>query len=190
MRLHRLIIVPLLALFVLANSSAPRDYLLDSGASEVKAKVAFFGLASKSMKFPKMSGAVRIVPGAPEQATIDVTFDATALEAPDETTLKRLRGEKFFWVEKYPTVRFVGSSLKLKSATRGTVKGELTARGVTKPQTLDVTFDSDPVSAPPGTSVSFTATTTIDRRQYGMRSYQVIVGNKVDITMRARMVPN
>ncbi|MBD2841182.1 YceI family protein [Erythrobacter rubeus] len=187
---RRLFIAPLLALAVLANASAPRQYTLDAGASEVTAKVPFFGLSSKSMKFPKMSGDVRIVPGAPEQAVIDVTFDATALEAPDETTLKRLRGEKFFWVERYPTVRFVGKSLKLESATEGTLAGELTARGVTKPQVLDVTFETDPVTSPAGAPVEFTATTTIDRREYGMKSYRLIVGNKVDITMTARMVPN
>lgn len=185
-----LIVAPVLALALLANVGAPRNYALDAGASEVTAKVPFFGLSSKSMKFPEMSGKVRIVPGSPEAATIDVTFDATALQAPDETTLKRLRGERFFWVEKYPTVRFVGKSLKLKSATRGSVAGDLTARGVTKPQTLNVTFDTDPVKSAPGQAVRFTATTTIDRREYGMKSYQLIVGNKVDITMRARMVPN
>ena len=40
-----------------------------------------------------------------------------------------------------------------------------------------------------GKPVSFTGTTTIDRREFGMKSYQLIVGNKVDITLRARMVP-
>jgi polyisoprenoid-binding protein YceI len=102
--------------------------------------------------------------------------------------LQRLRGEKFFWVEKYPSIRFVGRSLELSSPTRGTVSGELTARGVTRPATLDVTFNADPLMQA-GKPVSFTGTTTIDRRQYGMKSYQLIVGNKVDITLKARMVP-
>ena len=185
----RLLIAPVLLLALVANVAAPRNYALDSGASEVQAKVAFFGLSSKSMKFPKMSGKVQIQPGALERAVIDVTFDATALEAPDKTTLERLRGEKFFWVEKYPTVRFVGKSLKLSSPTKGTLEGNLTARGITKPQTLKVTFDADPVKSSPGTPIGFTATTTLDRRQYGMKSYQLVVGNKVDITMKARMVP-
>lgn len=190
MRPMHLIFAPVLVAALMANTGAPRQFALDSGASEVSAKVAFFGLSSKTMKFPEMQGAVTIVPGAPERAAIDVTFDATALQAPDETTLNRLRGDKFFWVEKYPTVRFVGKSLDLSSATRGTVSGNLTARGVTKPQTLDVKFDSDPTKSGAGKSVSFTATTTIDRREYGMNSYQLIVGNKVKIKMRARMVPN
>ena len=34
-----------------------------------------------------------------------------------------------------------------------------------------------------------TGTTTIDRRDFGMKSYQLIVGNKVDIKLKARMVP-
>nr|WP_298929515.1 YceI family protein [uncultured Erythrobacter sp.] len=190
MRPKHLIFAPLLALTFAANTSAPRDYTLDQSASELTAKVAFFGLSSKTMTFPKMKGDVTIVPGAPERASIDVTFDATALEAPDETTLKRLRGDKFFWVEKYPTVRFVGKSLELSSPTRGKVFGNLTARGVTKPQTLDVKFDSDPNKASATQAVSFTATTTIDRRKYGMKSYQLIVGNNVKIKFRARMVPD
>lgn len=187
--LFRLLMVPLLALFALANTAGvPQRYALDAAASDVSAKVPFFGLASKTARFPRMQGAVTIVPGAPERAVIDVTFDATALEAPDSVTLARLRGEKFFWVEKYPTIRFVGRSLKLSSATRGTVSGELTARGITRPATLAVSFDADPV-AQAGKPVSFTGTTTIDRRAFGMKAYQLIVGNQVDITLKARMVP-
>ena len=185
----RMILLPLLAMFALANSAGvPQRYTLDASASNVSAQVPFFGLASKTARFPRMQGAVTIVPGAPEKAVIDVTFDATAIEAPDSVTLARLRSEKFFWVEKYPTISFVGRSLKLASPTRGTVSGDLTARGVTRPATLAVTFTADPI-AQAGKPVSFTGTTTIDRRQFGMKSYQLIVGNKVDITLKARIIP-
>lgn len=187
--LFRLIMLPLLALLVLANTAAtPLRYTLDVRSSEVAAKVPFFGLASKTARFPKMQGMVSITPGAPERATIDVTFDATAIEAPDKVTLERLRGEKFFWVAKYPEVRFSGRSLKLSSPTKGTVAGELTARGITRAQVLEVTFEEDPVASP-GKPISFTGTTTIDRREYGMKAYPLIVGSKVDIMLKARMVP-
>ncbi len=166
----------------------PQRYTLDASASNVAAQVPFFGLGSKTARFPKMYGMVTIVPGAPERALIDVTFDAAAIEAPDSVTLARLRGDKFFWVEKYPTVHFIGRSLKLSGPTRGIVNGELTARGITRPQTLVVTFDGDPFALQ-GKPVSFTGTTTIDRREYGMKAYPLIVGNKVDITLKARMLP-
>lgn len=184
-------ITTLAPVFLVANS-APNalEYTLDSEASSVAAKVPFFGLASKTARFPKMEGNVTIVPGEPEAARIDVTFDATALEAPDSVTLSRLRGEKFFWVEKYPEVRFVGERLELTSAKKGVVEGELTARGVTLPATLKVEFETPPLEAPKGQPISFTGKTTIDRREYGMKSYQVIVGNKVKITLNALMLPN
>ena len=91
----RMFLLPLLAVFapasVGANSaSVPQRYTLDASASNVSAKVPFFGLASKTARFPRMEGAVTIVPGAPEKALIDVTFDATAIEAPDSVTLARL----------------------------------------------------------------------------------------------------
>ena len=171
-----------------APSVAPLNYRLDANASNVSAKVPFFGLASKTARFPRMEGSVTIVPGAPERAIIDVTFDAMAIEAPDPTTLQRLRGERFFWVERYPTIRFVGRSLRLTSPTRGKLTGELTARGVTNTETLDVTFASDPAIAG-GRPIQFSGEMEIDRRDYGMKSYQLIVGNTVDISLRARMVP-
>lgn len=171
-----------------ATPTAPLNYRLDASASNVSAKVPFFGIASKTARFPRMEGSVSVVPGAPERAMIDVTFDAMAIEAPDPTTLQRLRGERFFWVERYPTIRFVGRSLRLTSPTRGKLTGELTARGVTNTETLDVTFASDPTIAG-RRPIQFTAEMAIDRRDYGMKSYQLIVGNTVDITLRAQMVP-
>ena len=187
-RLIALLTALLLPAALFAQSAPALNYTLDAAASDVSAKVAFFGLSSKTARFPRMQGAVTIVPGAPERAKIDVTFDAIAIEAPDETTLERLRGDKFFWVEKYPTIRFVGRSLKMTSPTRGKVTGQLTARGVTRTETLDVTFESDPTKTT-GRAISFTGEMKIDRRNYGMKSYQLIVGNTVNIRLRARMLP-
>lgn len=187
--IKRLLLVPVIGLIALANGSAPLNYRLDSNNSSVSAKVSFLGLGSKSAQFPKMYGSVTIVPDQPQRAKIDVTFDASALTSGDSSTTSRLKGEKFFWVTKYPNVRFVGSSLKMSSATQGTVSGQLTARGTTRDQTLKVTFDSNPMTTPRGRPISFTGTTTIDRRQYGMKSYQLVVGNSVNITLKARMVP-
>jgi len=195
MQLLRLTILPLCALLFLiapdnvgAQAGGSLDYELEESASQVTARVSFFGLSSKTARFPSMSGSVRIVPDAPDRAEIDVVFDAEQLEAPDETTLRRLRGEKFFWVERYPTIRFVGRSIAFTSPTTGTVTGSLTARGVTRTETLEVSFDSDPAMST-GMPVTFSGEMEIDRRDYGMRSYQLIVGNNVNIRLRATMVP-
>ena len=183
----RLLLLPVIGM--LAIASAPLNYVLDATASSVTAKVAFLGFASKTAGFPTMSGKVSIVPDKPSEALIDVTIDAQALTAPDEVTLKRLKGEKFFWVERYPTVHFVGHKLIMRDATHGTVEGKLTARGVTREEVLYVTFDSPPVSAPKDRAIVLNGEMEINRRDYGMKSYNLIVGKKVNIRLQARMVP-
>ena len=92
-------------------------------------------------------------------------------------TLGRLKGENFFWVDRYPTVRFAGRRMVLTSATQGTVAGELTARGVTRAATLAVRFAEAPQAAS-GRPIDLTGTTTIDRKDFGMNAYSLIVGRK------------
>jgi len=187
MKIARRLAIPFLAL--LAIAAAPINYVLDAEASSVSAKVAFFGIASKTAGFPTMTGKVTIVPDHPQQALVDVTIDARALTAPDKVTLERLRGEKFFWVERYPNVHFVGHRLTMRDATHGMVDGKLTARGVTRDETLDVTFDKPPGEDASGKPVILHGEMEIDRRDYGMTFYQLIVGRKVVIRLSARMVP-
>ena len=187
--LKRAFWLPLFAMLLAANASVPVNYRLDESSSLLSAKVPFFGIASKTATFPKMRGSATIVGNNPAAASIDVTFDATALTAPDDVTLGRLKSEKFFWVEEHPSVRFKGRGLTMSSATKGTITGKLTARGVTRDQTLNVTFDRDPLMAGPGAPITFTANAKIDRRDFGMKSFQLIVGNKVEITFDATIVP-
>lgn len=184
----RLLFLPLILLFATGAIDTLR-FKVDAPQSAVSAKVAFFGIASKTAQFPKVSGSAVVVPQQPDALHLDVELDARALTAPDSVTLKRLKGEKFFWVEKYPTVRFVGDGMQFTSPTSGIVKGMLTARGVSKPVTLEVAFDRPPAKLAPGEPVTLTGSTRIDRRQFGMTAYSLIVGRKVDITIKARMVP-
>lgn len=175
---------------LLVGASPPtQSYTVDSGGSDVSARVSFLGIGNKTAGFPKVSGTVALTPTRPDQIALDVTVDARALTAPDDGTLGRLRGEKFFWVDRYPTVRFTGDRMALTSDRAGAVTGRLTARGVTQPVTLTVSFDKPPRSLARGEAVTLTGRTTIDRRKFGMKSYALIVGNKVNITLKARMVP-
>lgn len=174
-----------------AQEIAPANtltYLIDGTASSVSVKVPFFAISSKTAHFPSMTGEVTIVPEDPSQARVDVTLDANTLTASDETTLRRLKGEKFFWVEEHPTVRFVGTRLEMTDELNGKFYGQLTARGFTRDEVLEVEFDRSPTEAMPGQIVGAKGKMVIDRRDYGMTSFAVIVGKKVTIRMTAQLV--
>jgi len=164
-------------------------FALDSSASDVSARVAFFGLASKTARFPAVTGRIALQPDRPDAIDLDVTIDARALRAGDTLTLDRLKGPAFFDVANHPTVRFSGTTMKATGPRTAQVSGQLTARGVTRPQVLSVTFDRDPATARGREAVGLVGRMTIDRRDYGMTAWSAIVGNKVDITIRSRMVP-
>ncbi len=162
-------------------------YRIDQPSSAVTAKVAFFGLASKTAKFSEMSGSVRIDPNDLQNVQLDVAIDARSLKAGDGVTEKRLKGPDFFDVARYPTVRFSGNQLTMSSTTKGRVAGQLTARGITRPVVLSVSFSAPPARAIQGSELSFTGSTSIDRRDFGMTAYRAIVGRQVTIAISSRL---
>lgn len=176
------------ALVTLLMISAP-SYRLDPGASDVSAKVSFLGLASKKAKFPALQGSITLDPADRSKVDLRVELDARKLQAPDGVTLKRLKGEKFFWVERYPMVSFRGTTMALKDERRGRIDGTITARGVTRPVSLEVLFDRPVSQFDDGKPVRIDAETEIDRTDFGMRSYRSIVGKTVTIRISARMLP-
>lgn len=189
MQLARPFLAVLLAITLGAATAGATSYAVDGAGSNVSAKVAFFGIGSKTAAFPSVSGTARLGPGDPQQIDLDVTIDARMLSAPDKTTRERLKGEKFFWVEKYPTVRFQGSRMVLQDSKNGTVQGSLTARGVTRPVTLTIAFDTPPANVKPGAAITLTGNASINRYDFGMKSYSLIVGKTVNITLKARLRP-
>ena len=178
-----------LALSAPALAAGPWAYALDSGSSDVSARVAFLGLASKTARFPAMSGQVTLLPGQPGAIALDVSLDARALRAGDGVTADRLKGPAFFDVTNHPVVRFSGRTMRRTGPRTADVSGELTARGVTRPQVLKVTFERDILDLSAQVPVGLVGRMTIDRRAYGMTAWGGIVGNKVDIAIRTRMLP-
>lgn len=189
MRALKIAFLPLALIALQAAAPAPRAFAVDTDNSAVSARVSFFGLGSKTASFPQMTGGIRLAGGQQDQISLNVVLDATAIEAPDRVTLRRLQSENFFWVERYPTIRFSGSDVQLNGANKGTVRGTLTARGVSRPVAMEVSFDQSPQNAVPGQPISIIGETQIDRRDFGMTAYSAIVGNTVTIRLNARLVP-
>lgn len=184
--------VVLSLLLLLATASAPpaHRYRLDAAGSQVSARVAYLGVGHKTVRFPQMRGSLRLVPGKPEAIDLDVELDARALSAGGKTDTDYLKGKAFFDVANHPVVRFSGDQMAMTGETTAQVQGRITARGVTRPAVLAVTFAQPPARASGREPIGLTATTTIDRRDFGMTSYGLVVGRKVKITIKARLVPD
>lgn len=179
----------LLCASALGSSASIYRFKLDPLASSVNAKVAFLGIGNQQANFPAVRGVVAISPDKMDQVNLDVSIDATQLKAGGDEITRRLKGKDFFYVEKYPTVRFEGTRLSMKNPTSGIVSGELTARGVTRPVVLNVSFSAPPSNTNGKDAIRLTAVTTINRKEFGMTAYSMVVGKKVTITIKTRLLP-
>ncbi|MGQ3029902.1 MAG: YceI family protein, partial [Ferrovibrionaceae bacterium] len=65
-----------------------------------------------------------------------------------------------------------------------TIVGELTLLGVTKPVTLDVTFNKLGVNPLDKiNSVGFSAKTSVKRSDFGMKTFLPAIGDQIDIAI-------
>ena len=182
----------LLALAASATiAAAPPSYRyqLDGARSTVTARVSYLALGSKTAVFPAMKGSIRITPDRLGDIDLYVELDARALTAGSKSDTASLRGRDFFDVAHYPTVTFSGHQLVMTSPVTARLDGTITARSITRPASLAITFRDPPARATGRDPVQLRATTTIDRRQFGMTAYGWAIGKNVKITIDARMVP-
>ena len=182
-----LALLPLLA--VSAAPEAGYRYWLDGPHSAVSAKVSYMGFGSKTARFPQMRGSIRLNPERLDAIDLDVDLDAAALTAGSQRDTNYLRGKDFFDVEHFPVVRFSGHRMAMTGPTTAEVEGQITTRGITRPAKLAVTFQDPPARANGRDPLQLTARTSINRKDFGMTAYSVIVGKTVTITIVARLMP-
>ena len=165
---------------------------IDPVHSDVSFTVRHMMVSKVRGHFDTFSG--EIVTG-PEftDSKVTATIDATSINTGTEQRDNHIRSADFFEVEKYPTWTFNSTHLRLEGDTH-TLVGELTIKGVTRTVELALEVNGFGPDAYGGTRTGFTATTTIDRNDFGvdikmpMDGGGVVVGDKVQITLEIEAV--
>jgi len=111
-------------------------------------------------------------------ATVDVVIQASSIDTKGERRDNHLRSEDFFDVEKYPEITFKSTGVK-RHGDSLTVEGKLTMKGVTKPVKLAGMLTG--TERGPKPSMSFHATTTINRVDYGITYNRFLEGGGATI---------
>ncbi len=101
-------------------------------------------------------------------ASVDFKIQAKSVDTGNETRDNDLRGEDFFFVEKFPEIAFKSSKVEKVSESEYKVTGELTMRGVTKVVTLPVAFLGEMKSKEGKLVAGFAVNTHLDRKEFGI----------------------
>ncbi|MBN8818475.1 MAG: YceI family protein [Sphingomonas sp.] len=186
---RHLFLLPML-LVTTANVDDQRmHFVLDPAHSDIRASVAFLGIGSQTARFPSASGKAVLDPGNIEAMQLDMLIDARAVTAGDRATTAMLRGPSFFDVAHYPALHFVGEHFAMTGEKTALLTGHVTARGVTRPASVTVAFTAPPMNAAAGEPLRLTATMAINRDDFGMTAYHILIGRHVTINIQAMMVP-
>jgi polyisoprenoid-binding protein YceI len=126
-------------------------------------------------RFTKWSGKLELDEENYSRSSCEIEIDVTSVDTHEAQRDTHLRSGDFFEVEKFPKMTFKSKSIVEKSAQHLAITGELTLRGVTRPVVLDVERAGIIAKDPWGKRrAGFTATTTINRKDFGVSFNQVL----------------
>jgi polyisoprenoid-binding protein YceI len=175
-----------------AALQAPADataWKIDGGHSSPTFAVKHLVVSTVRGHMGPMSGTIWYDGKNVSSIRVDATIDVKKLSTGNEARDKDLLGEDFFAADKFPAMTFKSKRVEPIEAGRFKLIGDLTIRGNTREVVLTVEGPSPIVKTARDHRVAATATTTINRFDYGLKWNALIetggavVGPDVNITI-------
>ena len=173
---------------VLADAPAKTTYEVDASHTNILLRVSHLGFSDMVLEALKPEGTLVFDEASPENSNINITLNAANVDGDDQKFNAHLQSADFFNVTSYPTITFKSTNVKITGENKGQVTGELALLGVTKPITLDVTFNKAGVNPfSQKEAIGFTATGLLKRSDFGMEYGLPMIGDdvKIDINLEA-----
>jgi len=177
------------ALLAVSTCAGADTWQIDPMHTAAQFSVRHMGISTVRGAFTKVSGSVQYDPADPSKTVIDVTIDAASIDTRVTMRDNDLRGTNYFDVAKFPTLTFKSKRVEAAGSGKLKVIGDLTIHGVTKEVTLEIEGPSEPMKDPRGNvHMGASATTKINRKDYGVSGGAMMVGDEIPITIDVEMV--
>lgn len=170
-------------------------YVADPAHTSVTFKVNHLGLSNYTARFAKVEAEVDFNPATPTASKLKVSIDPTSVRTdyptPEEKDFDKKLGTDAAWLNatKFPTITFASTAIEKTGDTTGKLTGDLTFLGVTKPVTLDVTFNGAYAKAPFSEipALGFSAQGKIKRSDWGFDTYVPNIGDDVELIIETEL---
>ncbi len=181
-------LVTALAMAVSAAAQAG-TWQIDPNHTAAQFSVRHLGVSTVRGAFTKVTGTVKHDPSDATKDSIEVTIDANSVDTRVEMRDNDLRSARFFDVQKYPAITFHSKSVKVAGAGKMQITGDLTIHGVTKEVVLDVDGPTESIKDPMGKGqrMGASATTKVNRQDFGVSALPGVVGDEITITIDVEM---
>jgi len=178
------------ALAMAASAAAQTGtWQIDPNHTSAQFSVSHLGVSTVRGAFTKVTGSAKYDSADPSKTSLDATIEATSVDTRVDMRDKDLRSPNFLDVEKFPTITFHAKQAKSAGAGKLQITGDLTIHGVTKEVVLAVDGPSAAIKDPWGNQrIGASASTKINRKDFGVNGLPAIVGDDITITIDAELI--
>jgi polyisoprenoid-binding protein YceI len=182
---------------IVPTQNATTTWNVDPSHSTIEFTAKHMMITTVKGRLVDARGTLTIDEANPDRSVVTVEFDAASLDTRSEQRDQHLRSADFLDVENYPTITFRSRRVEGARSAEGKafkVVGDLTVHGVTKEVTLDAVYEGAGTDPWGGSRVSFSATSKIDRREFGLvwnaalETGGVLVSNDIRINIDVQAV--
>lgn len=167
-------------------TAAFNTWTIDSAHSAARFSVKHLMVSTVRGTLGKVSGTIEYDGKTADSIKADVTIDLAGINTDNDSRDKDLKSDNFFDIAKYPNVTFKSKRVQADGQGKFKMVGDLTMHGVTKEVTLSVEGPSPAIKQGPALRVGASATTTINRRDWGLQYNRMIeaapvVGDEIQV---------
>ena len=166
-------------------AAALERFAIDKAHSSFVFSVNHLGFSNVFGRFADFVGEFAFDPANIGANTVKVSIKSASIDTLHQRRDDHLRSPDFFNAKEFPEVVFVSTKVEKTGEKTGKVFGELTMLGVTKPVTLDVTFNRMAEHPLPAynkvLTAGFSARTVIKRSDWGMKYGTPNLGDEVTL---------
>ena len=175
--------------FIASAAAQAGTWKIDPNHSAAQFSVRHLGVSTVRGAFTKVSGSAFYDPADPGKDSVEVSIEAGSVDTRVEMRDNDLRSPRFLDAQKYPAITFRSKQVKAAGSGKLQITGDLTIKGVTKEVVLDVDGPSAAIKDPWGNQrIGASATTKINRQDFGVSALPGVVGDDITITIDTEMI--
>jgi polyisoprenoid-binding protein YceI len=163
-----------------------RSWRIDEALTWIGFKIDAVGFPTTHGRFTHYQGQVRLDFDRPAKSFTAFTVESASVDVGSPAFNDFVKSAALLDVERFPTMNFTSTQVEKLDAHTARVTGNLTMLGVTKPITLTVIVESEPLDK--RGSVAFVAKGTIMRSDFGMKFGVPLIDDALEITVKTRAV--
>lgn len=168
-------------------ASAADNYKIDPAHTNILFIVDHLGFANMIGQFQSFEGSFSFDGKSVEGAAVKLTIKTASVDTDHEARDKHLSSPDFFNVQEFPEMTFTSTKIESTGEKTAKMTGDLTLLGVTKPVTLDVTFNkADKFPMDPNVFIAgFSAKGSVNRQDFGMKYAAGAIGDNIGLWIEA-----